>query len=293
MTRQPNSPTIFCYTLTGWPPPATLAPLIESLRESCDGFAVYGSRNNESMNMSKVYEQSEWQKHFDSFFREPMEVIWSRLLSQTAQPYNYYVKVDTDSYVRPCAMRRLFEGRTESDMVVLSTSDNKIQKGQSRKYGTGTVFDGFFVAHSRLAATKMYQLMMAGKQCGAVVLSGHDESPDGQGADMAECEQDITVEFPLDKDGFALISGIDMQPDISAFQDLVQQRKSVCVPAQQSRSADNDDDANMDTPAAKGTDRLCFSHDLALIHSVVAASAETLAQYYKAAYDGILLTIPQ
>lgn len=76
------------------------------------------------------------------------------------------------------------------------------------------------------------------------------------------------MEFPLDAGGCALISGVDFTPSVATFTQMLRTNTAVCVPAQ-GTGEPNDDDAGLTTPAAHGTDQLCFSSNLALIHAVV------------------------
>ena len=48
--------------------------------------------------LSQVYEQSDWDRHFYSCFLEPMQGIWRWILAR--KKYDYYLKVDPDTWVR-------------------------------------------------------------------------------------------------------------------------------------------------------------------------------------------------
>lgn len=245
------------------------------------------------MHMEKVYEQRDWQRHFDTYFREPMKVVYGKLLGMEYPKYDYYIKVDPDAFVRPCGLHSLFLDFHPKEVVVLSTGDSPLRP--QPLYGTGTTFDGFFVAHSQASVQKLYQLLLTGSDrhaasmnCAAVMLSGHDETPDDVPSVefSAECNEVIaTVKFSLDAAGYALISGIDMEPSPANFELMLSSQQSMCVPAQDTGHPESDDDAHMITPAANGTDQLCFSHHLALIHAVVDYAAQK--QYYDMAYKAL------
>jgi len=54
---------------------ATLSPLIESMKITCDDFAVYGSKDDPTYHMEKVYNAKDWHRHFNNYFSEIMEVV--------------------------------------------------------------------------------------------------------------------------------------------------------------------------------------------------------------------------
>merc|ERR1711934_191152 len=111
--------SLFCYTLTGYPYPETLPALVDSFRKACDGWAVFSSRDDASIPATKVYDQSKWDHHFYTFFREPMREIWSKLLSPNApRTYDFYLKVDTDTFVNACSLRLLFDQHDPTKNIV-------------------------------------------------------------------------------------------------------------------------------------------------------------------------------
>ena len=91
--RRGRLPRVFCYTIAAWPPPGTLTYLVESMKVSCDGFRVYGPRDDPNFYMRRLYEAAAWQRHFETSFRELMETVWMDLLGTNAPKYDFYLKV--------------------------------------------------------------------------------------------------------------------------------------------------------------------------------------------------------
>jgi len=329
------------------------------MKVSCDGFAVFGSNDDASFHMRKIYDQTEWEHHFKSYFRDLMEIIWQELLSDLSPKYDFYVKMDPDAFLRPCALKGMLAGYNQEEMIMLSTGDAPIEspgnmmrmrdqagrqvevfnvqrhldhpKWESWEaslgrrtngtqpggpplnlYGTSTWIDGFFIVHSRTTAEALYFKLLQKSDCSAILLSGHDEgthedgSPDedGEAPDMLPCFEmktakggNLKILFPIDDDGYALISGLDQTPGIKEYTDLISRHQSQCLriqPQWRNWKPTQDEDSNpgtMATPAAKGeVELLCFSHNLVLIHALTDATDSV--RYYDATFAQLMGTTP-
>jgi len=188
-----------------------------------------------------------------------------------------------------------------------------IAEAQKYAYGTGTEYDGFFVAHTYHAAKALYWTLLIGQPCAAVALSGHDETPEGvEPPDRTQCStiKGLSVVYPLDKDGYGLLSGVDMRPTIEDYQEMLESDGPRCVrpepqwdprnPNYEGRVAKTklgwfvENDGLIRTPAAemmmKDEFYLCFGRELMLIHAI--KDPQAMAEYYDATYKNLLLRRP-
>jgi hypothetical protein len=191
--------TIFCYALVGKPLPATTALLLAALHTTCTKVTLFGSFNDPTLVAVKAYDQPEWPLHFYTNLLQPMRFIY-RYLSRQPVKYDWYVKLDTDTWVNPYTFHDIFDqpmySSPQTKAYVLSTMSDgnhgqtfatmnapvlpQHNSNKRNQWGSGTRIDGFFVAHSHASIQEILpQLLQTSdvqqSRCVAQFLSGHSE----------------------------------------------------------------------------------------------------------------------
>ena len=105
--------------------------------------------------------------------------VWSFLFKKYGKdlPFDWVVKVDSDSFIRPSTFEKLFALHNPSKSVVLSMGGNS-------GYGDGVTADGYFIAWSKEASKRLFSTRGSARkrkrrlQLCMSVLSGHNEDGD-------------------------------------------------------------------------------------------------------------------
>jgi hypothetical protein len=225
-----HTTTVFCYFFASKPLPPTTKYLLKALQHACTDVRIFSSYEDKEMSVVKAYNQEDWPKHFFTNLLEPIQLVYNYLFTVAPenndhiQSYDWYVKVDTDSWINPYTFRDIFinpsYGNPRTTPVVISTKQvqGKFQKFEpnifnfknmdgSKKYdfwGTGTLIEGFFVVHSHASIQKLLPILNTRNhfgykfhskaRCAAQLLSGHSED------DPASFTFDTTTPTPEERE---------------------------------------------------------------------------------------------
>lgn len=220
---------------------------LEQLSQVCDETMVFSSAaealpgGGESV---QVYKQSEWDTHFYSNLKTPLQRILPTLLESEA---DIYLKIDTDTWIHPQHLRETLE-RLAGPLA----GEASVTTG-NQTWGASW-FDGYFNLHSRKYLEYLASHIANGNCDALEFFGGHNE-----GGCVDSNPKHVTVRppkhhiFPL-LDGAALIAqDSQLPPDI--YRKLIENDIPLCV------DADDPDDV-FETP--KGTN--CFSPKVFAIH---------------------------
>jgi hypothetical protein len=248
------------------PPEPTAALLAKQLSLACDGWALFGDTADPANNVTKAFSKEDSKKGWAHQMREMVTIgVWKHLVESGAlDEYEYFLKVDADSFVRPSTLRNTFKAlRTNcrrSHMVISIWRDE---------------VDGYFGAVQADTALRMNSLGWP-RECD-VVLSGHDNFPTPQTVNddhIHRCLQENDAHFerledPLGHYLVASDSDTDQDPDCGNIASLLLGRASQkikgplcrCAPPRESKPA-------------------CISEDFVTVHHV--GDAHTYSQLVEA-----------
>ena len=188
--------SIYCYSLSGYPYPSTLSGVMEQLDAACEHWHIFAS-HAQPPHIIKAYDQKRWPEFFITELEEPTVVcdessdllillfcsvqmfVWSFLYKTYGEdlPFDWIVKVDSDSFIRPSTFEKLFALHDPSKPVLLSM-------GGDSGYGDGVTADGYFIAWSHEASKRLFSTKDGSRkrnrrlQLCMSVLSGHNEDGD-------------------------------------------------------------------------------------------------------------------
>lgn len=138
---------IFCYALARTPPEETVPLWKQAASAACDGSALFGHEANASLGIIRAYTQEQEQQGW-MHQQEDMTVhgAW-RHLAETGELWKYawIVKTDTDSYIRPSALRSSLLSHDQSKFGVVSCGGIG-----------GTVAEGWFIALNAATIDSLY-----------------------------------------------------------------------------------------------------------------------------------------
>lgn len=251
-----KDPTLFCFSVSVYPLLPTTELLAASLREACDEFVIFSTHTSHPhLNVVVGWTQLEWERAWLRGMDVPMQFVWRYL--QQRETFDWVIKLDTDTWVRPSTFRKIFRGRSSREATILSTGGtiNLAQGMHQISWGTGTPVDGFFVAVSRAAADQIVPALLNGDKCAAHMLSGHNEEAE----DPKPCEVnfDVTLMWPVDSDGYAFLSPADGIPSALVLNSLSKFGRPWCDPDSKVRNDANPHDWSGVLAAHKAEDDQC------------------------------------
>lgn len=184
---------LFCYALVRAPPfREKTAPLLaRQLSKACDGWALFSSAEDLSLNITKAYSQQDEHQAVKHQMHEMIAAGAWRKLTEMGVMYHYtwILKVDADTYVRPSTLRRAFGKISPNSRSILSVGDTSMSDGLP--------LDGFFLA---IPVSVGISLLEGPAPDCDVVLSGHNEDLElDDGAMLKKCLQNSQF------DGFATL----------------------------------------------------------------------------------------
>lgn len=181
-THKLRPKTLFCYAQVRTPCEELCEMLATQLNAGCDGWALFGDTDNEDKHVTKVYSKRDIPHALAHQMREMItQGVWKHLDESGAlDEYEWFLKVDEDSFVRPSTLRKTFNSLyPSSGPDSLISSDHN---GAIISEGKSTPVEGFFVA-LRVDAVLAIKAMGWPNECDEV-LSGHNE---GSGPDVNDC----------------------------------------------------------------------------------------------------------
>jgi hypothetical protein len=203
--HDPQNPKLYCYAFLRVPLPAVTELLGRQLDQSCDEWDLFSSESNPGLRVTKLYEQPDFDHDWNFTMRGPVIAAWRHLLSKyNGNPFDWMIKLDYDSFVRPSTFRGLFLQYDTEKPLILSADD-----------GTS---DGYFAAvNSNAAQLFLPEVGMLGKKqipistvnC-MIPLSGHSNNDrdtdygDKKGHDCSE-RLGVKVKYPEDSTGQGLL----------------------------------------------------------------------------------------
>lgn len=220
---------LFCYAVVptnanDQPNKIGLKPLLATqLSAACDGWALFGETEDPANNVTKAFSREVVPHAMENDMREMVTLgVWPHLIERGAlDEYEWFLKVDEDSFVRPSTLRKVFKSLHTSPPrdLFISLHDE-------------TLVDGFFDA-VHADGVLAIQSMGWPAFCDGM-LSGHDcvkcDGPAYTGQRMpmgSEClaslnKTRVDVGVLTDTEGRKLVSGSDCM-DIG--EDILQQAR--------------------------------------------------------------------
>lgn len=183
MMRSHHRPKLlFCYALVRTPVEPTAHLLGRQFASACDGWAFFSDADDSSENVIKAFTKEDIRKAWSHQMREMVTAgVWKHLSSVGAlHEFEWFLKVDADSFVRPSTLRKAFLDLSTTSSGIISASDS----------ASDTMVDGFFVAIRADTAIKIKSQHWP-KRCDST-LSGHDEEA-GFVDPVIECMQALNI----------------------------------------------------------------------------------------------------
>merc|ERR1719210_1985622 len=147
---------VLCYALTRTPPEPTVSLLAEQLKAACDDWALFGDQEDLTLGIQRAYSTAD-EEHGWAHQQEDMTLhgAW-RVFAQTGQLWQHawIVKFDTDSFVRPSALRRSLARYNHS------STDTVCSGGVGP---SATRVEGWFVGTPAALVDKLYGFQAEGK----------------------------------------------------------------------------------------------------------------------------------
>jgi len=161
--HEPRPKALFCYSLVRTPPEPTAALLANQLSAACDGWAFFGDTEDPAKNVTKGFARMDFGS-FDKISGEATNKatrsVWKHLVESGAlEEYEWFLRVEPDSFVRPSTLRQTFKAlHTSCRRGGYMASDN--------------INEGYFLA---LQADVVLGIKTLGWPIGSCdnVLSGH------------------------------------------------------------------------------------------------------------------------
>lgn len=189
--QQPRPKAVFCYAKVRTPPEPTVSLLANQLHSACDGWALLGDTDDPTNNVTKAFSREDSPDVFKKGRQDAMSSplhdindlmtrsIWTHLIEAgVLDEYEWILKVDADSFVRPSTLRNKFKA------LHTSCRRNPISSEQDG-------VDGFFLAvqADTIAAIKSLDWP---SEC-SIVLSGDVWSVQNHDNDIQSCLAKIGV----------------------------------------------------------------------------------------------------
>jgi len=188
VNRKPQPKALFCYALVRTPCSEICEMLATQLNAGCDGWALFGDTEDQAKHVTKVYSKAVVKNALKHQMREMITLgVWKHLDEVGAlDEYEWFLKVDEDSFVRPSTLRKQFRAiYTRSRYDKLTTGDSFYDDGHFSGHEGAIVSDafrdeqsveGYFIA---LRADVVHAIKAMGwpRLCDEL-LSGHNDSPD-------------------------------------------------------------------------------------------------------------------
>lgn len=204
-----RNPKLYCYAFLRSPLPPVTALLGHQLSKSCDDWDLFSSESNRDLRVTKLYNQSDFDRDWKLTMRGPVVAAWKHLLEKyDGNPFDWVIKLDYDSFVRPSTFRDMFARYTTEEPLILSADEDYT--------------DGFFDAvNSKAAKAVLPEAGVLGTRhaldftmvnC-TIILSGHNNdgvrSPPHHDSDTnaQHCAKraGVKVHFPEDSNGNGLL----------------------------------------------------------------------------------------
>jgi hypothetical protein len=170
LTHQPDHEIqlLFCYSLVRSPVTETGKLLGWQLAKACDGWALFSSENDSSLNIVQGYTRAEETVALKHQMHEMVIAgAWKHMVEmRVPERYKWILKVDEDTYVRPSTLRSVFTkyAQLKKIMSVSDANDNQEASG----------LEGFFLATPAALMEELYTFGKTQRDCD-VLASGHDE----------------------------------------------------------------------------------------------------------------------
>eukprot|EP00929_Paragymnodinium_shiwhaense_P067488 TRINITY_DN33962_c1_g2_i1.p1 TRINITY_DN33962_c1_g2~~TRINITY_DN33962_c1_g2_i1.p1 ORF type:complete len:370 (+),score=48.52 TRINITY_DN33962_c1_g2_i1:66-1175(+) len=151
----------------------TIQLVADNLARACDGFNLFSTFSDARLGVVRAFDEEANARGFKRAMREQVVLgVW-RHLRETADidRYNWFLKVDADSWLRPSTLRGALRSWTEGTEVESVLS---IGYYADAAENADQATDGFFVAVPRLLAGRVLDVAKSSRACDSV-LSGHDE----------------------------------------------------------------------------------------------------------------------
>jgi len=197
---------LFCFSMVRSPPEKTAALLAKQLDVACDGWRLFGDRDDPENNITKGWSKQDMPSALAHQMRGVItKGIWKNLVeSGFLDEYEWFLMIETDSFVRPSTLRKTFQAlSTTCERRVFSIMDHYL--------------DGFFLAWQ--ASTVMRMKSLGWPRACDMVLSGHkgwQSKHFDENKNLNRCLRSINVariEGLLDRRGHRLLA--DDQDDDS------------------------------------------------------------------------------
>jgi hypothetical protein len=239
--------------------------LARQLQLACDGWTFFGTRTDRAANLIQAYTHEDEKRGWYNQMREMVVTgVWAKLAAmRVPRNYQWIVKVDSDTFVRPSTLRAAFARLGSNHKGIISVSDG-------HNVASGAVgIEGFFLAvpTNMFADLRSYTTM--NNACDSLI-TGHSEARAGSNAPglKLECYQRFgkPASF-LDEHGLALVAsdgeGVPTPAGLIEIQVL------------ENGNSDKDDDDSEN-------DDGCAALDLRLIHH-----KENIAQAARGHHGGV------
>lgn len=203
--HKPRPKALFCFSLVRTPPEPTAALLARQLSAACDGWALFGDTEDPANNVTRGFAKQDIKKAWAHQMREVItEGVWKHLDESGAlNVYEWFVMVETDSFVRPSTLRKTFRAMHTSCKRSLMSITEDDDKNRIQNH-----LEGFFVAVQADVAHNMKSLGWP-KDCDAA-LSGHgDEWHHDVDAEIERCLREVNIphiETLRDSQGHRLVA---------------------------------------------------------------------------------------
>lgn len=263
--EQHRPKALFCYALVGRTPlESTAALLAKQLSAACDGWKLFGHTDDPAKNVTKAFSKRDFYKGWQPLhgMRETVtNGVWKYLVNSGAlDEYEWFLKVDSDTFVRPSTLRKSFRALHSSCVCGACTQAYSVANDD---------FDGFFVA---LQADLVLKIQALGwpKSCD-IVLAGQDGF-------QAECAAFAGTHVgPLrDSQGHTLVS-MDNGPEVEITPSNLECENVANIWLQRARSKIKGPlcACTPDSTTDSGSQPACVGEDFVSIHHVKDASTYT------------------
>ena len=97
---------------------------MKQLDAACDRWNVFTDRADEPY-IIKAYDAVEWGNYWQDYMATPIQVVYRHIFRtyggprMKAFPFDWVVKVDDDSFVRPSTFRKLFKHHDPDKSILL------------------------------------------------------------------------------------------------------------------------------------------------------------------------------
>jgi len=198
---------IFCYALVIDPSlhqeDLLLSWAKRDFARACDGWALYSTGTDPSKGIIKAYPQTRPNEEF--FTREDTFLgVWRNHIKDKIGDFDFFVKLDSDTVVRPSVFRQMFLQHDFAQPVILSVTECHPEH-QRHHGGDHPCVDGYFVAVSREAAQRILSLRKP-ETCRLAAFGDFIGDSDDEGM-LQHCVEATGIRFeePFDTEHYHMI----------------------------------------------------------------------------------------